>query len=54
MEIETLVSSVGFPIGAFFLIWQQNNGILKEVKKSVDSLTAAIEGRKIRVVLKKA
>ena len=44
LEIEALISQVGFPIAAFVLIWYQNNTTLAEIKKAVEALKDALLG----------
>ena len=44
MDIETLISmisSVGFPIIAWYLMWKQNTEVLKEMQKTIESNTTA-------------
>lgn len=47
MEIEGLISSVGFPIAAFLLMYWQNNQVLAKLTAAIDRLELALSGAKI-------
>lgn len=50
-DIEVLtgvLSNVGFPIGAYVLMWYQHNTVLKELTKAMQSLKDVINCKKIR------
>jgi hypothetical protein len=42
-EASNLISNVGFPIGAFILMWYLVNTTLKDLKCSMDDLKLVIE-----------
>jgi hypothetical protein len=41
-EITTLVSNVGFPIGAFILMWVTHNTTLKKLTDAIENLKDCI------------
>ena len=41
-EITALISSVGFPIGAYLLMWWMYNNTLKELTATLSQLTQTV------------
>ena len=48
--VITFISSVGFPIVAFYLMYTQNTKILENVRDSLDKTTDTVE--KLSILLK--
>lgn len=51
-EIASLLSSVGFPIIAWYLMWKQNTEILEEMRRTIDKNTLAFNELKIEIAKK--
>jgi len=41
-EVINLISNVGFPIGAFCMMWKLTNGSIQELRLAVEKLTLII------------
>ena len=45
-DATNLISNVGFPIGAFILMWYSQNVTLKKLTVAINELKACVKGGK--------